>query len=81
MPKTGLFVGIEKLMIEKNKLDTFSAYQSGIYYPLVLYSSAEKDKIFTYSGGQWRVQTKQNSEGTLEKINTAEPAITLILTN
>lgn len=81
MPKTGLFVGIEKLMIEKNQLEPGEGYQSGVYYPLILYSSAEKDKIFTYSGGQWRVQTRQTSEGTLEKINTAEPAITLILTN
>jgi hypothetical protein len=81
MPKTGLFVGIEKLMIEKNQFDSGDGFASGVYYPLILYSAAEKDKIFTYSGGQWRVQTKQSSEGTLEKINTAEPAITLILTN
>jgi len=69
------------LMIEKNQLEPGEGYQSGVYYPLILYSPAEKDKIFTYSGGQWRVQTRQTSEGTLEKINTAEPAITLILTN
>jgi hypothetical protein len=81
MPKTGLFVGIEKLMIESNKLETDNPYQSGVYYPLILYSSAEKDKIFSYSGGQWHVQTKQNQEGVLEKIKTSEPAISLILTN
>lgn len=81
MPKTGLFVGIEKLMIESNKRETDNPYQSGVYYPLILYSSAEKDKIFTYSGGQWQVQTKQNQDGVLEKIKTSEPAITLILTN
>jgi hypothetical protein len=68
-------------MIEKNQFDSGDGFASGVYYPLILYSAAEKDKIFTYSGGQWRVQTKQSSEGTLEKINTAEPAITLILTN
>lgn len=81
MPKNGLFVGIEKLIIEQNKSEADGQHSFGVYYPLILYSPVQKDKIFTYTGGQWQMHTQQSAEGTLEKITAVEPAITLILTN
>ena len=84
MPKKGLFVGFEKLIIEKNKLEkivtnsnTNETKIQTTYYPFVLYNYVERDFLFTLSGGKWNKQTMNvNAE---EKIY--EPAINLILTN
>ncbi|WP_333877880.1 carboxypeptidase-like regulatory domain-containing protein [Flavobacterium sp.] len=87
MPKTGLFVGFEKLMIEKNKKEktivdanTQTTTIQKTYYPLVLYNYVERDALFTYSGGKWNKQVSENTTNS-GKIKVYEPAINLILTN
>ena len=88
MPEKGIFVAFERLIIEKNKLEKkITDYNSNTtktvitYNPLVLYNPVERDFIFSFSGGRWIKQTKEE----LHKISTTktvyEPAITLILTN
>ncbi len=88
MPKTGLFIGIEKLLIAKNKLEktivnsnTQKTSIQVIYYPLVLYNYVERDYLFTFSGGKWSRQTSDKNQGTSGKIKVYEPAINLVLTN
>ncbi len=88
MPKSGLFVGFEKLLIEKNKLETtitdFNSNTTKIqkkYYPLLLYNFVERDFQFEYSGGKWSKQQKDNGDGSVIKMRVNEPAINLILTN
>lgn len=84
MPKNGLFVGFEKLMIEKNKKEktvinpvTKEAQIQRTYYPLMLYNYVERDFLFTFSGGKWSKQTDVDSG----KVKVYEPAIHLTLTN
>ena len=84
MPKNGLFVGFEKLVIERNKFEkTTTDFNSNTsrtqitYFPLVLYNYIERDALFTFSGGKWN---KQNA-AINQKIMVYEPAINLILTN
>ena len=84
MPKNGLFVGFEKLMIEKNKKEktvinpvTKEAQIQKTYYPLMLYNYVERDFLFTFSGGKWSKQTDVDSG----KVKVYEPAIHLTLTN
>ena len=88
MPKSGLFVGFEKLLIEKNKLETtITDFNSNTtkpqkkYYPFLLYNFVEKDFQFEYSGGKWSKQQKFNLDGSISKMMINEPAINLILTN
>lgn len=69
MPKTGIFVGFEKIMIEKNKRE-----DRNTYYPYVLYNWVARNPSFVFSGGQWTQQTG-------DKKMIYEPAINLILTN
>jgi hypothetical protein len=72
-PKTGLFVAYEKILIAKNKVETFKV----VYYPLVLYNRVERDFLYTFTGGKWI-----KKEGTIEeKLTVYEPAINLILSN
>jgi hypothetical protein len=86
MPKTGLFVGFEKLIIEKNKLEkttidriTNKPILQKIYYPFVMYNFVERPFSFSYSGGKWLKQTKSiDASG---KMMIYEPAINLLLTN
>jgi hypothetical protein len=87
IPKNGLFVGFEKLIIEKNKIEkvitdynTNTTQIQKTYYPFVLYNNVEREFLFTFSGGKWRRQTKDNSTSS-EKFMIYEPAINLILTN
>ena len=84
IPKNGLFIGFEKLVIERNKLEKITTdYNNNTtriqntYFPLVLYNYIERDAMFTFSGGKWN---KQNAP-TNKKIMVYEPAINLILTN
>jgi hypothetical protein len=87
-PKKGLFVGFEKLIIEKNKLETtvtdFNSNKTSIkktYYPFILYNFEERDFQFSFSGGKWNKEMKQDNEGKPVKMMVYEPAINLILTN
>lgn len=88
MPETGIFVAFERLIIERNKLEKkITDYNSNItktvitYSPLVLYNPVERDFVFSFSGGRWIKQTREE----LNKISTTktvyEPSITLILSN
>ncbi|MBC7494198.1 MAG: carboxypeptidase-like regulatory domain-containing protein, partial [Flavobacterium sp.] len=84
MPKNGLFIGFEKLIIERNKLEkTTTDYNNNttrvqkIYFPLVLYNFIERNALFTFSGGKWNKETAAANK----KIMVYEPAINLILTN
>jgi hypothetical protein len=88
MPKSGLFIGFEKLLISKNKLEktivnsnTQKTSIQVIYYPLVLYNYLDRDYLFTFSGGKWNRQTNDKSQGASGKIKVYEPAINLVLTN
>lgn len=88
MPKTGIFVGFEKLIIEKNKLEkevvdlnTKKTTIQKTYFPFVLYNFVEREFIYTFSGGKWHKQTKQDIANQSEKMSVYEPAINLILTN
>jgi hypothetical protein len=87
-PKNGLFVGFEKLMIEKNKtektitdLNTNLTQTQKTYFPFVLYNYVERDFLYTFSGGKWSRKTKENDSGSSGKMMINEPVITLILTN
>lgn len=88
MPKTGLFIGFEKLLILKNKLEktivnsnTQKTSIQVIFYPLVLYNYVERDYLFTFSGGKWSRQTNDENQINRGKIKVYEPAINVILTN
>lgn len=88
MPKTGLFIGFEKLLISKNKLEKTTVNSNTqktsikvIYYPLVLYNYIERDYLFTFSGGKWSRQTSDKNQAETGKIKVYEPAINLVLTN
>lgn len=76
MPKNGIFVGFEKLMIERNKLES-----GRTYYPLVLYYWVGRDRAFTFASGKWNRKTQDDPSESKEKIMLYEPAINLILTN
>ena len=88
MPKTGIFIGFEKLIIAKNKLEktivnsnTGKTTTQTIYYPFVLYNYVERPFLYTFSGGKWNRQTNVNSANPAEKASVNEPAINLVLTN
>lgn len=88
MPKTGIFVGYEKLIIEKNKLEktvtdlnTNQTKTIKTYYPFMLYNFVQRDFIFTFFGGKWNKQTKQDINNPLQQMMVNEPSINLILTN
>lgn len=87
-PKNGLFVGFEKLMIEKNKveksitdLNTNIMQLQKTYFPFVLYNYVEREFFYTFSGGKWNRKTKQNDGDSSGKMMINEPVINLILTN
>lgn len=88
MPKKGLFVGFEKLIIESNKLEktitdsnTNKTQTKITYYPFVLYNYVERNFLFTFSGGKWNKKTEQTTNNSPGKIKVYEPAINLILSN
>jgi len=88
MPKTGIFIGFEKLIIAKNKLEktkinaiTNVTTTQIIYYPFVLYNYVERDFLYTFSGGKWNRQTNEKTLDSSDKIKMYEPAINLVLTN
>jgi CarboxypepD_reg-like domain len=88
IPKKGLFVGFEKLLIESNKVEktitdsnTKTTKIVRTYYPYVLYNYIERPFLFTFVGGKWIKQTNQNDEGVIENKRMYEPSINIILTN
>lgn len=88
MPKNGIFVAFEKLIIARNKVEkTITDYNSNTtktqitYSPLVLYNSVERDYLFSYSGGKWIKQTKEELNAYSTTRSVYEPNINLILTD
>jgi hypothetical protein len=88
LPKRGIFVGFEKLLIESNKVEktitdsnTNTTKIVRTYYPYVLYNYIERPFLFTFVGGKWIKETNQNEQGVVEKKRMYEPSINLILTN
>ena len=88
MPKTGIFVGYEKLIIEKNKvektvtdLNTNQTKIQKTFYPFMLYNYVQRDFIYNFFGGKWNKQTKLDINNPSEKMMVYEPAINLVLTN
>ncbi|HAT75442.1 MAG TPA: hypothetical protein DCS19_01005 [Flavobacterium sp.] len=87
-PNNGLFVGFEKLMIEKNKTEktvidsnTKLTQIQKTYFPFVLYNYVESEFLYTFSGGKWNRQTNQKENESTGKMMINEPVITLILSN
>ena len=88
MPKTGIFIGYEKLIIEKNKVEkTITDLNTNLtkiqktYYPFILYNYAQREFIYTFFGGKWHKQIKENVNNLSEKMMVYEPSINLVLTN
>ena len=88
MPKTGIFIGYEKLIIEKNKvektitdLNTNQTKIQKTYYPFILYNYVQREFIYTFFGGKWHKQIKENVNNPSEKMMVYEPSINLLLTN
>lgn len=88
MPKEGLFVGFEKLLIDKNSVEktvmnynTNEALPVTIYYPFMLYNNVKRDFQFAFIGGKWIRKSNPDQNNPTDKISTYEPAITIILTN
>lgn len=88
MPKNGIFIGFERLLIAKNMVErtitdpnTKTTETQLKYYPLMLYDSVRRDFQFVFVDGKWTKKTKPNPNDAEDKIRIYEPAITLILTN
>ncbi len=88
MPKNGIFVVFEKLLIEKNKLTkTITDFNSNTtktqttYCPLVLYNAVERDYLFSFSGGRWLKRTKEELNPFSSTKTIYEPSVTLTLSN
>ena len=88
IPQNGMFVGFEKLLIEKNKLEktitdlnTNTTQVQKIYYPFVLYNFVGRPFSFTFYGGKWNKIAKDKSNNPSDKLMIYEPVINLILSN
>ena len=84
MPKDGIFVGFEKLLIQKNKIEknlvnpmTKISKTQISFAPLLMVYRVEKPFSFIYYGGKWNKETNESGE----KLIISEPAINLILGN
>lgn len=88
IPKNGIFIGVEKLIIDSNKLEKVVTNTNSktteiktTYYPLVLYNRVDRDFFYTFSGGKWNRMDKQDNMDASGRMMVYEPAIHLILTN
>ncbi len=88
MPKDGIFVGFEKLLVSSNKVEktvtdpnTKMTQTQITHHPLVLYENVNRDFQFVFTAGKWVRKSNQNPGAPSDKIRIYEPAITLILTN
>ncbi|MFC7774832.1 carboxypeptidase-like regulatory domain-containing protein [Flavobacterium sp. GCM10027622] len=87
-PKKGLFVAIERLFVESNKLektvaasDPSKTKTQRMYYPLPFYNFVENEYTYTFLGGKWTKEFKKDENDKPVKSRVFEPAINLILTN
>ncbi|WP_277013355.1 carboxypeptidase-like regulatory domain-containing protein [Flavobacterium lindanitolerans] len=88
IPKTGIFVVFEKLLIKKNRVEKtikdFNTNTTKIqttYAPLVLYNAVERDFLYSFSGGRWLKRTREEMNPFSVSKTIYEPSVTLILTN
>ncbi len=88
MPKKGIFIGVEKLLIESNKLEKLVTNNNSktteiktTYYPLVLYNRVDRAFFFTFSGGKWNRIDKQENLDASGRMMIYEPSINIILSN
>ncbi len=88
LPKTGIFVAYEKLLITNNRIEKKSTDSNTklvktqiSYAPLVLYNFVERDFFYTFSGGKWNKQVPEPSDTSYPKMKVYEPVIHLKLTN
>lgn len=88
MPKNGLFVGFEKLLIERNKEEkTIVDPNSGTtriqrkYYPFLLYAYIETPFQWTYQEGEWQKKVPSDTNDPSATLMILEPSISLILSN
>jgi hypothetical protein len=88
MPKNGIFVGFEKLYVEKNKsektttdFNTNTTKTQTTYYPFVLYNYVERDVVFAFANGKWNKKTKNDLGDLSKKMMIYEPVINLTLSN
>jgi hypothetical protein len=84
MSKKGIFVAIERLLIERNKLEKtitdLNANTTKIqitYSPLILCGYVERSFLCTFYGGKWNKEKGEVSQTRM----IFEPAVNLILTN
>jgi CarboxypepD_reg-like domain len=84
MSKKGIFVAIERLLIERNKLEktindlnTNTKKTQITYFPLILCGYVERSFLCTFYGGKWNKEKGEVSQTRM----IFEPAINLILTN
>ena len=84
MPKNGLLVGFEKLMIEQNRTEqkyfdkNSNSYQTQkLYFPFILYGYVESNYKYSFNSGKWEKEELKD----LAKNKIYQPAINLILTN
>jgi CarboxypepD_reg-like domain len=87
-PKSGLFVAVERLLIDKNKhekqvLDSkTNTYKTKVtYYPLLFYNYLQKDYSYSFYGGSWHKESTLINPNYEARKRIFEPAIQLILTN
>ncbi len=84
MPKDGVFVGFEKLLIDRNKIEKIvvnpmtkiSKIQTS-FAPILMIYRIEKSFTFNFYGGKWNKETNEFGD----KLMISEPAINLILSN
>lgn len=87
MPKEGIYIGFEWLMIDMNKFE-FKSYQKNDkkmnvrFEPSLELNAVDKDFTYNFVGGSWQKQTRMQTKGYVYTNNkTAEPAINLVLTD
>jgi carboxypeptidase-like protein len=86
MPKNGIFIAYEWLIIESNKYiytykDTATGNQEMVTYaPVVVCNAVPREYTFWYSGGKWKQRKQTVYEGKYSNM-VIEPAINMTLTN
>lgn len=89
IPKEGIFVAFEWLLIEKNKIkfnyknqESKTIIKDYDYAPSLVFNYKDRDLTVTYSNGRWNKRPKVDFEFNKSARGTViEPAINLTLTN
>lgn len=89
IPKEGIFVAFEWMLIENNKIEFIyknrelkKTYKDFDYAPSLVFNYKDRDLTFTYSNGRWNKRPKIDFELNKSVRGTViEPAINMTLTN